>query len=107
MDEFTFIVWMNSLDPLKVRREESFQSDNHRKMMAEHELTVMFYQSESHRTFDGKMNDLAALWRDREFAERAEAQRKKAEAEELRMKRAVRKVQFTEQQLAIAKDVFG
>lgn len=66
MAEFDLVKWMDDdLDPAKVRREESFTSDNHRAMMLDHE-----FRKERDRvaqnSLDYRLADLMSYWEARD-----------------------------------------
>ena len=106
MDDFTFVKWMNEvLDPVKVRREESFQSPQHRSMVEAHELHKLLLEWENTRDHFNAMrlSELARWWAERD------AQEKESETQRVEVKKRkdrVSKIRFTDDQLKIARAAF-
>lgn len=66
MSEFNLAKWMDEdLDPAKVRREESFTSENHRIMLADHEVRKERDQARM-TALDYQLADLMAWWETRD-----------------------------------------
>ena len=66
MTEFDMVKWMDEdLDPAKVRREESFTSDNHRAMMLDHEFRKERERVASN-SLESKLADLITWWEARD-----------------------------------------
>jgi hypothetical protein len=62
MTAFDLAKWMDEdLDPAKVRREESFTSDNHRAMMLDHEFRKERNKA-SINSLEYQLADLMAWW---------------------------------------------
>jgi hypothetical protein len=66
VSEFNLAKWMDEdLDPAKVRREESFTSDAHRAMVADHEFRKERDQARM-ASLDYQLADLMAWWEARD-----------------------------------------
>jgi hypothetical protein len=90
---------------VKVRREESFQSENHRRTMEAHEIHKMYNKWDyvDNRNLDLKLAGVDAYWRTRDNVETEV----KKEQETKRIAKAVKRIQFTDREIAIANKVFN
>ena len=63
-----FLLWMESLDPVKVAATESFHSENHRKSMALHEAEKVRLSCERSRLqeYDAFLARVAEVWANRD-----------------------------------------
>ena len=110
MDDFTFIKWMDEvLDPVKVRREESFQSPKHRATMVAHEIAKLYnsWDDSQARGMELRLFELDQWWKNRETVERETARMQHAEKKRVREERAVKSIVFTDKQLEIARAAFS
>ena len=110
MDDYSFIKWCESLDADKLRRTESFQSVAHRKMVDAHEMHKLMLEwgkSKDARNAT-KLADLANWWAEREAKDKAEQEAEfQARLQKPRPKPSPANIEFTDEQLAIARKVFG
>jgi hypothetical protein len=102
MSEFDMVKWMDEdLDPTKVRREESFTSDNHRAMVADHEFRKAKDKAEK-TSLDFLLADLLSWWENTDTPKPKTRARVSVAVGELKPRVETR---FTDRQLEIANAV--